>query len=139
MNQIRRFIDSAWSTLRRSNATPATLLSRYDGGADTPAPEVIESERDISGRNDYERIRRYFKTHRVSRYDMARFYDRAEDRLTPLFYRADRAMRESGFDPSSRFGPLAGILDYDPVDLSSLLYRMESDISAIHAELGQLD
>ena len=129
---------SYWT--REPHLTQATGLSRYDGGADTPAPEVIESERDISGRNDYDRIRRYFKTHHVSGYDLSRFYDRAEDRLTPLFYRADRAMRESGFDPSSRFGPFsAGILDYDPVDLNSLLYRMETDLSAIHAELGQRD
>jgi alpha,alpha-trehalase len=49
-------------------------------------------------------------------------------------------MRESGFDPSSRFGPFsAGILDYDPVDLNSLLYGMETDLSVIHAELGQPD
>jgi alpha,alpha-trehalase len=118
--------------------TPKTGLSRYEGGADTPSPEVIASEKDISGRNDYDRIRWYFKKHHVSRYDVSRFYNHDLNQLTPLFYRADRAMRESGFDPSSRFGPFsAAILDYNPVDLNSLLYRTERDISGIYADLQQ--
>ena len=118
--------------------TPETGLSRYEGGADTPAPEVLASESDIHGRNDYERIRRYFSTHNVETYQKSRFYDEATGQLTPLFYRADRAMRESGFDPSSRFGPFsAAILDYNPVDLNSLLYLMETDVAAIHKELGR--
>ena len=35
------------------------------------------------------------------------FYDRARDELTPAFYKGDRSMRESGFDPSNRFGPFS--------------------------------
>lgn len=74
----------------------------------------------------------------VTAYDLALFYDRESDRLTPLFYRADRAMRESGFDPSGRFGPFsAAILDHNPVDLNCLLYRMEMDIASIYTTLGQ--
>jgi len=74
----------------------------------------------------------------VTAYDPARFYDRENDLLTPLFYRADRAMRESGFDPSGRFGPFsAAILDYNPVDLNCLLYRMEMDIASIYLTLRQ--
>ncbi len=112
--------------------TPATGLSRYYGGADTPAPEVVYGERDSSGRNYYDRVREYFRTHTVSEYDVSRFYDRASDTLTSLFYLADRAMRESGFDVSTRFGPFsADILDYNPVDLNCLLYRMEMDTAAI--------
>jgi alpha,alpha-trehalase len=118
--------------------TPTTGLSRYEGGADTPAPEVLVSERDIHGRNDYDRIQRYFHDHKVHAYDVSRFYERSIGQLTPLFYRADRAMRESGFDPSSRFGPFsAAILDYNPVDLNCLLYQMESEISSIHRGLNQ--
>jgi alpha,alpha-trehalase len=121
---------------RRPHLTPQTGLSRYDGGADTPAPEVTQSELDSSGRSDYVRVVQYYRTHAVPEYDLTKFYDRATDRLTPRFYRADRAMRESGFDPSGRFGPFsAAILDYNPVDLNSLLYRMEMDISTIDAEL----
>jgi alpha,alpha-trehalase len=123
---------------REPHLTSETGLTRYDGGADTPAPEVLVSESDIHGRNDYDRIRRYFHHHQVHSYDMARFYDRSTGDLTPEFYRADRAMRESGFDPSSRFGPFsAAILDYNPVDLNSLLCRMENEIAAIQGELDQ--
>jgi len=41
----------------------------------------------------------------------------------------DRAMRESGFDPSNRFGPFSGATHhYAPVCLNSLLYRYERDL-----------
>ncbi len=136
---FRRTGDSAWlaSALpaaekyyaywtREPHLTPETGLSRYYGGADTPAPEAVQGE------HHYDRVREYYRTHIVTAYDVSRYYDRATGRLTPLFYQGDRAMRESGFDPSSRFGPFsADIIHYNPVDLNSLLYRMESDISAI--------
>ncbi len=118
--------------------TPSTGLSRYYGGADTPAPEVLKSEVDEAGRNHYERVREYYRTHKVTEYDVSRYFDAAANRLTPLFYLADRAMRESGFDPSGRFGPFsAAILDYDPVDLNCLLYRAESDTAAIYTLLDR--
>jgi alpha,alpha-trehalase len=73
----------------------------------------------------------------VTEYDVTRFYDAKTDQLTPRFYDADRAMRESGFDPSARFGPFsAGIVKYNPVDLNSLLYRTEMDCAAILEVLG---
>jgi len=123
---------------RQPHLTSQTGLSRYDGGTDTPAPEVTQGELDSSGRNDYVRVIQYYRTHAVPEYDLTKFYDRASERLTPLFYRADRAMRESGFDPSGRFGPFsAAILDYNPVDLNSLLYRMAMDISTIYTVLHQ--
>jgi alpha,alpha-trehalase len=44
----------------------------------------------------------------------------------------DRGMRESGFDPSFRFGPFDGATqDYAPVCLNSLLYRYEKDLAHI--------
>ena len=50
-------------------------------------------------------------------------------RLSRSFYIGDRAMRESGFDPSFRFGPFSGATeDYAPVDLNCLLYRYERDM-----------
>ncbi len=125
-----------WTT--EPHLTPATGLSRYYGGADTPAPEVVYGERDSSGRNYYDRVREYYRSHVVVEYDVARYYDRNTDRLAPLFYTADRAMRESGFDVSARFGPFsADILSYNPVDLNCLLYRMEMDTSAICTLLGR--
>ncbi|HUD14826.1 MAG TPA: trehalase family glycosidase [Terracidiphilus sp.] len=51
-------------------------------------------------------------------------------RLSRDFYKGDRAMRESGFDPGFRFGPFDGATHhYAPVCLNSLLYRYEQDLS----------
>ncbi len=50
-------------------------------------------------------------------------------RLSRGFYIGDRAMRESGFDPSFRFGPFSGATeDYAPVGLNCLLYRYARDM-----------
>jgi alpha,alpha-trehalase len=121
-----------------SHLTSATGLSRYYGGDDTPAPEVTAGERDAAGMSYYDHVREYYRTYAVDEYDASRFYDRSNDSLTPLFYLADRAMRESGFDVSSRFGPFsAAILDHNPVDLNCLLYRMEMDAASICTLLDQ--
>jgi alpha,alpha-trehalase len=113
-------------------------LSRYFDLGDGPAPEVLSDERDAQGRTHYDRVRAYYRTHDVADYDVTQFYDRANDRLTDRFYKADRSMRESGFDPSNRFGPFsAGIIDYAPVCLNVLLYRMEQDAGRINALLGE--
>jgi len=59
-------------------------------------------------------------------------------RLTRDFYQGDRAMRESGFDPSFRFGPFDGATEhYAPVCLNSLLYRYERDLSHLAHVLGK--
>jgi alpha,alpha-trehalase len=59
-------------------------------------------------------------------------------RLTRDFYVGDRAMRESGFDPSFRFGPFDGSTHhYAPVCLNSLLYRYERDLQHIALLLGK--
>jgi alpha,alpha-trehalase len=51
-------------------------------------------------------------------------------RLSAAYYRSDRAMRESGFDTSFRFGPFSGsTADYAPVCLNSLLYKYEMDMA----------
>lgn len=61
-------------------------------------------------------------------------------RLTASFYRGDRAMRESGFDPSFRFGPFSGSTqEYAPVCLNSLLYKYERDMAHFAALLGRPD
>jgi alpha,alpha-trehalase len=55
-----------------------------------------------------------------------------DHRLTASFFQGDRAMRESGFDTSFRFGPFSGDTeDYAPVCLNSLLYRYELDLAHI--------
>jgi alpha,alpha-trehalase len=61
-------------------------------------------------------------------------------RLTADFYRGDRAMRESGFDPSFRFGPFSGSTqNYAPVCLNSLLYKYERDMAHFATLLGHAD
>jgi alpha,alpha-trehalase len=58
-------------------------------------------------------------------------------RLTGKFYRGDRAMRESGFDTTFRFGAFSGsTIDYAPVGLNSLLYRYALDLSVFARRLG---
>jgi alpha,alpha-trehalase len=57
--------------------------------------------------------------------------------LTADYYKGDRAMRESGFDISFRFGPYgAATHHFAPVCLNSLLYKSEKDLEQISASLG---
>jgi len=59
-------------------------------------------------------------------------------RLSRDFYTGDRAMRESGVDPSFRFGPFDGATHhYAPVCLNSLLYRYERDMAHFAFLLGR--
>jgi alpha,alpha-trehalase len=117
--------------------TRDTGLSRYYDLGDRPAPESVSAERDAEGFTHYDRVKEYYRTHHVTDYDAGEFYDKARDLLTMLFYKGDRSMRESGFDPSNRFGPFSvDIIHYDPVCLNSLLYLMETQAAEI---LGILD
>ena len=57
--------------------------------------------------------------------------------LSPQYYKGDRAMRESGFDISFRFGPYgADTQFYAPVCLNSLLYKTETDMQQLGLWLG---
>jgi alpha,alpha-trehalase len=115
---------------------PEVGLSRYFDHGDGPAPEVESSERDAAGNTHYDRVRSFFRAHPDPSF--ARFYDRAADRLTPAFYEGDRAMRESGFDPTGRFGPFgAEAARTIPVCLNTLLYQLELDLVEIDRLLGR--
>lgn len=60
--------------------------------------------------------------------------------LTADYYQGDRAMRESGFDVSFRFGPYsARTHHFAPVDLNSLLYKTETDLETISTLLDRPD
>jgi alpha,alpha-trehalase len=60
--------------------------------------------------------------------------------LSPDYYKADRSMRESGFDISFRFGPYgAATHHYAPICLNSLLYKTEKDLQAMAETLGRKD
>jgi alpha,alpha-trehalase len=59
-------------------------------------------------------------------------------KLTADFYQGDRAMRESGFDPSFRWGPFDGSTHhYAPVCLNSLLFKAEMDLAEMATMLGK--
>jgi alpha,alpha-trehalase len=119
-----------WTT--EPHLTAATGLSRYDDLGDGPAPEVLSSEKDAEGRTHYDLIKQYFRTNKVNDYDVGEYFDAKRDILTMLFYKGDRSMRESGFDPSDRFGKFnIDVIHYDPVCLNSLLYLMESETAEI--------
>jgi alpha,alpha-trehalase len=118
--------------------TKQTGLSRYYDLGDGPAAEVLSGERDQQGRDHYELVKDYYRTHDVKDYDLGQYYDKDKNQLTDLFYKGDRTMRESGFDPSNRFGPFnIDIIHYDPVCLNSLLYLMETDTAEILKILGR--
>lgn len=118
------------------NQGPAAGLSRYFSYGEGPAMEVVQGEME-NGKNHYERIQDYYKTHAVPDYNVHDYLDAQTGQLKPLFYKADRTMRESGFDPSNRFGPFnIDIINYAPVCLNSLLYKMEKDMSQIYQTLG---
>jgi alpha,alpha-trehalase len=118
--------------------TEQTGLSRYYDLGDGPAPEVLSGERDPQGRDHYDLVKEYYRTHDVKDYDLGQYYDKEKDQLTDLFYKGDRTMRESGFDPSNRFGPFnIDIIHYDPVCLNSLLYLMETDTAEILRIIGR--
>ena len=130
--QTHRF----WTT--PPHLTPETSLSRYYDFGSGPAPEVLSSEKDDHGRNHYDLIKDYYREHDIDDYDLTQYLDRAHDQLKPLFYKGDRSMRESGFDPSNRFGPFnIDIIHYNPVCLNSLLYLMETQTAEILKILGR--
>jgi alpha,alpha-trehalase len=58
--------------------------------------------------------------------------------LSTGYYEGDRAMRESGYDISFRFGPFgAATRHYAPVCLNSLLYKTEEDLARMSEMLGR--
>jgi alpha,alpha-trehalase len=58
--------------------------------------------------------------------------------LSTDYYKGDRAMRESGYDISFRFGPFgAATHHYAPVCLNSLLYKTEEDLALMGDMLGR--
>lgn len=120
------------------HAIEETSLSRFwDFGAG-PAPEVLSAEKDERGRNHYQLVKAYFDTYKIDAYDVNQYWDKKTGQFTALFYKGDRSMRESGFDPSNRFGPFnIDIIHYNPVCLNSLLYIMEQQIGQISDELGK--
>jgi alpha,alpha-trehalase len=129
---------SLWAT--DPHLIQETGLARYWDFGEGPAPEVLSAEKDADGRTHYDLVKHYFETHTITDYNLSQYFDKATDTLTPLFYKGDRSMRESGFDPSNRFGPFnIDIIHYNPVCLNSLLFLMEQQTAQILDELGKTD
>jgi alpha,alpha-trehalase len=104
-------------------------LSRYYADSDKPLPDAEIGY--------HERVMRFYERYKVTCYDANRFYDYKKKKLKPAFFRADRSVRESGFDLSNKFGPFgADINNFAPVSLNSLLARMEQNLSSIYKILG---
>jgi len=140
-----------------------TGLSRYYDFGTGPAPESLKDET-----NFYRQVTAFFLLHPEARNylaetdatgkpgvgavysvqvcDAQRTAAKADCEpthnisLTEDYYKGDRAMRESGFDISFRFGPYgAGTHHYAPVCLNSLLYKTEKDLEQMSQILGDKD
>lgn len=134
---LRRVLPGILGHYRFWTSPPHTLedggLSRYYALGKGPAPEVVWSEIDELGKSHYDRIKSVYQQKPTLNYDLGLFYDAARDELTDLFYTGDRSIRESGFDPTSRFGEFGvDVVHYFPVCLNTLLYVMETDLASIY-------
>ncbi len=127
-------VHSLWTCPPRLD--PATGLSRYRDDGQGPAPEVLASERDAAGRTHYERIVQHLEDLAARGHDVRRFL--GEHGLTSLAYLGDRSMREGGYDPSHRFGPLSlDIVRHAPVCLNTMLWVTERDLAWGYRQLGE--
>lgn len=140
-----------------------TGLSRYYGYGDGPTPESLKDETDhykkvaaffvghTEDRAEYQLVtpenpagqpaegRSYeVQVCGVAAGAIGKSCEPAESiALSGDFYKGDRAMRESGFDITFRFGAYgAETHHYAPVCLNSLLYKTEMDFARISEMLG---
>lgn len=140
-----------------------TGLSRYYDFGEGPPPEALKDESGF-----YRKVGQYFLLHsdEADRYILlsrvgipppaagAPFSLQVCDVAPPSsgcgkvqqfwlsadYYKGDRAMRESGFDVSFRFGPFgAATPHFAPVCLNTLLYKTEKDLQQISRWLGRAD
>lgn len=114
-----------------------TGLSRYWDDGEVAAPEVVGGEQ-----GHFEHAIAYYSQPDLSAEDAedaALFLD-VNGQLTPLYHRANRAMRASGFDPTGHwgYGALRCVFQA-PACLNSFLYRMEGDMAEIAKMLLRTD
>jgi alpha,alpha-trehalase len=140
-----------------------TGLSRYYDFGEGPPPEAVQDETGL-----YRKVVTYFLFHsdennhylvprkgdssdkgfgssysiQVCDVPMTMAHPECENKRTVSlsgdYYKGDRAVRESGFDVSFRFGAFsAATHHYAPVCLNSLLFKTEMDLAEIAKELGK--
>jgi alpha,alpha-trehalase len=129
-----------------------TGLSRYFDVGTGPVPEIADDPKYYIHVAEWlvqhPRIRTgYFAANSVSGAgpvirlppcDQAPCEKRESVRFTADYYKGDRAMRESGFDVTFRFGPFGGSTHhFAPVCLNSLLYKAEKDLAEMARLLGR--
>jgi alpha,alpha-trehalase len=150
--------------LRPEMRTGDTGLSRYYDFGDGPAPESLKDETDhyrkvveyflnhpdqSAGRFVERQPRETTELGPGTIYtlrlcnlpltmDRPRCDELKELTLSADVYKGDRAMRESGFDISFRFGPFGvDTHHYDAVCLNSLLFKSEMDLAEMSEILGR--
>lgn len=150
--------------VREPHLAGNTGLSRYYDFGTGPAPESLKDEAGIHRRvTAYflahpETAKEYLiagtgnpaappvlgTAYSVQVCDVARTMARpecdsaGEFSLSADYFKGDRAMRESGYDVSFRFGPFgSGTHHFAPVCLNSLLYKTETDLEQISLTLGR--
>jgi alpha,alpha-trehalase len=151
-----------WTTAPHLAGT--TGLSRYFDFSEGPAPEELHDDptyyRTVAAyfEKDPQLAQKYLATQNGNTPEMPEilrhFSGRVSDPsagvpavprgfasglvLSSDFYKGDRAMRESGFDDTFRFGPYgAETHHFAPVCLNSLLYNEEKNLQEIAKILGR--
>ena len=141
-----------------------TGLSRYYDFGDGPAPESLKDEKDHYRKvveyfleHPEPGTTRFVERYRGEKKELgpgtvyalslcnvpltmekARCDELEELTLSADFFKGDRAMRESGFDISFRFGPFgADTHHYAAVCLNNLLYKSEMDLAEMAEILGK--
>ena len=147
---------------RAPHVAGSTGLSRYYDFGEGPTPESLEGEPGyyrtaaayFLGRAEDEKEYIANDDHSLSTLGYPRYKVQVCDlhfqapgagcdevrtiQLAADYYKGDRSMRESGFDPSFRFGPYgAATHHFAPVCLNSLLYKTEKDMEKISSHLGR--
>lgn len=132
-------------------------LSMYNTNHGTPGAEVVYSEPEHYV-EAYKRLVAMYESTRNTSLPMSELdYQTRKDMyyveqyleidgngnpsgLSDKFYRGDWAMRESGLDPSRRFGFFnADVINMLPVDLNSLRQKMEAEIGAVYGILAETE
>ncbi|MCB1681462.1 MAG: hypothetical protein KDI65_05965 [Alphaproteobacteria bacterium] len=132
-------------------------LSMYNSDDPSPGEEVLYSEPTHYAEAYRKLLEMYERQKRVDEEGATPEYQDRKDRyyieqflemdewgrpkgLSEAFYRGDRAMRESGFDPSRLFGFFnVDIINYLPVSLNCLRYKMEKELSDIFSCLAEAE